>query len=118
MRARVLDGEARLVGVLAEVHLRAVRGAAQHHDVRAGAEDPLLERRDDDGVDLGMLEPEALNRVGELDVDAEVVRVQLELVIRRQPGVLADVHRERRDRRVDGELPVAIAVGVGVKSDH
>ena len=44
-------------------------------------------------ADLGMLEADALNRVGELDVDAEVVRVQLEPVVGRQAGVLLHVHR-------------------------
>ena len=48
-----------------------------------------LSAGDDDRVDLGMLEADALDRVGELDVDAEVVRVQLQLVVGRQAGVLA-----------------------------
>ena len=103
---------------LQKLTFAAVRRAAQHHDVGAGAEDALLQRRDDDGVDLGVLEAEALDGVGELDVDAEVVGVQLQLVVRRQAGVLADVHRERGDRAVEGQLPVLVAVGVGFKSDH
>ena len=37
--------------------------------------------RDDDGVDLGVLEAQPLQRVGKLDVDAEIVRVQLQLVV-------------------------------------
>ena len=101
VRARVLDRQARLVGELAEVHLGDVRRAAQHHDVRAGAEDALLERRHDDRVHLGMLEPQPLDGVGELDVDAEVVGVELQLVVRRQAGVLAHVHRERGDGAVE-----------------
>ena len=41
----------------------------------------------DDRVDLGMLEADALQRVGELDVDAEVVGVELQLVVvRRRPA--------------------------------
>ena len=116
VRARVLDRQPRLVGELAEVHLGDVRRAAQHHDVGAGAEDALLQRRDDDGADLGVLEAQALDGVGELDVDAEVVRVQLQLVVGRQAGVLAHVHRERGDRAVEGQLPVLVAVGVGVET--
>ena len=91
--------------------------AAQHHDVRAGAEDPLLERRDDDRVDLGVLEAEALDGVGELDVDAEVVGVQLQLVVGREAGVLAHVHRQRGDRAVEGELPVPVVRRVGLEGD-
>ena len=118
MRARILDRQPRFVGELAEVHLRAVRRSAQHHDVGAGAEDALLQRADDDGVDFGMLEAKALDRVGELDVDAEVVGIELELVVGREAGVFADVHRQRGDRAVEGQLPVVVAVGGGVKSDH
>ena len=103
--------EPRLVGELAEVHLPRVRRAAQHEDVRAGAEDALLQAGDDDRAHFGMLEAEALDRVGELDVDAEVVGVELQPVVRRQPGVFLHVHRQRRDRAVERELPVPVAVG-------
>ena len=44
-----------------------------------------------------MLEADALNRVGELDVDAEVVGIELEPVVRRQPRVFLYVHRQRRN---------------------
>ena len=58
-----------------------------------------LRARDDDGAHFGMLEADALERVVQLDVDAEVVRVELELVAGADAAVLGDVHRERRDRR-------------------
>ena len=118
VRAGVLDREPRLVGELAEVHLGAVRRAAQHDDVRAGAEDALLERGDDDGAHLGVLEAQALDGVGELDVDAEVVGVELQLVVVGQAGVLAHVHRQRGDRAVEGQLPVLVGVGVGFEGDQ
>ena len=73
---------------------------------------------DDDRVDLGMLEAQALDGVGELDVDAEIVGVELQLVVRRQARVLAHVHRERGDRAVEGQLPVLVVVRVGIKGDH
>ena len=79
--ARVLHRQPGLVGELAEIHLRGVGRFAQHHDVGAGAEDPLLQAGDDDGVDLGVLEADALQGVGQLDVDGQVVRVQLEPVL-------------------------------------
>ena len=73
---------------------------------------------DDDGVDLGMLEADALQRVGELDVDAEIVGVEFELVVvRPQAGVFLDVHRQRRDRAVEGELPVLVLIGRGFERD-
>ena len=118
MAARVLHRQPGLVRELAEVHLRGVRRFAQHHDVGAGAEDPLLQAGDDDGVDFGVLEADALQGVGELDVDGEVVRVQLQPVLGRQPRVLAHVHRQRGDGAVEGQLPVLVAVGMGVEGDR
>ena len=78
-----------------------------------------------DRADFGMLEAQPLDRVVELDVDAEVVRVQLELVARTKTAVLLDVHRERRDTQarlwrdaVDRELPVLVARRLGSEVDR
>ena len=65
-----------------------------------------------------MLEADAVQRVGELDVDAQVVAVELELVARRERLVLGDVERERGDRALAGEFPVVVAVGLGLEGDH
>ena len=56
-----------------------------------------------------MLEAEPHQRVGKLDVDAEIVGVQLELIALEQPGILVDIHRERRGLALDRQLPVAVA---------
>ena len=40
-----------------------------------------------DALDLGVLEAQPLHGVVQLDVDAEVVGVELELVVVAQPGV-------------------------------
>ena len=40
----------------------------------------------DDGVHLGMLEAHALNRVGEFDVDREIVGVELQPVVGESPA--------------------------------
>ena len=66
----------------------------------------------------GVLEAQALHRVVELDVDAEVVRVELELVVVTQPTGRIDLHRERGDRSVDGETPVAVGVRAGAEVDQ
>ena len=62
-----------------------------------------------------------VQRVGELDVDAEVVRVELERVAGAQALVLAHVHDEARDGAAvlgrELEPPVAVAVGVGLEAD-
>ena len=82
--------------------LKPWTGAAEHEDVGAGAEDARLEAGEDDGMHLGMLEAEALQRVGELDVHAEVVGVELQLVVvGAQAGVFLHVHGERGDRAVE-----------------
>ena len=71
--------------------------------------------RDDDRVHLGVLEAEALDRVGELDVDAEVVGVQLEPVVRRQAGVFLHVHRQRRNGPSNVSFQWSVAVGRGLE---
>ena len=65
----------------------------------------------------GMLEAEALEGVGQLDVDAEVVGVELELVAFEQAALLVHVHGERRDVAVDRELPMPIARRLGREID-
>jgi hypothetical protein len=60
----------------------------------------------------------ALNRIGELDVDAEVVRVQLQAIVGPQPRVLAHVHRERGDRTVERQLPVLVLGRAGLERDR
>ena len=110
----VLDAVARLVGELAEVHLPRVARDAEHEDVGAGAEDAVLGAGDDDRAHLRVLEADAVQRIGELDVDAEVVAVELELVAGADAAVLVEVGDERCHRPFEAQLPVAVAVGVGL----
>ena len=44
-----------------------------------------------------MLEAQTFDRVSEFDVDAEVIRVEFQLIAAEQAGFLVDVHGERRD---------------------
>ena len=60
----------------------------------------------DDARGPRVLEADALDRVGELDVDAEVVRVELERVAGDESAVLSHVEREARHVAVERELPV------------
>jgi hypothetical protein len=48
-----------------------------------------------------MLEAQPLHRVGEFNIDAEVVGIQLELITFEQPAILVDVHGQRRDIAFD-----------------
>ena len=97
IRARRLEGVAGLVGELAEVHLMRMRRDAEHADVGAGAEDAILARAQHHRADFRMFEAHALHDVGELDVDAEIVGIELELIALEQPAVLVDVHEDGRD---------------------
>ena len=65
----------------------------------------------------GMLEAQPLHGVGELDVDAQVVGVELELIALEQAGVLVDVHDQLGDVAVEFQLPVAVARGLGLEID-
>jgi hypothetical protein len=111
----VFDREPRLVGELAEVDLEGVRARREHHDVGAGAEDAVLAARDDHDLDAGVFEAQAVDGVGEFDVDEDVVAVELEHVGLAGAVVLDDVHHQPGDVAVDGELPVAVGVGVGLE---
>ena len=64
-----------------------------------------------------MLETQPLHGVGEFDVDAEIIGVQLELIAFEQAGILVDVHRQRCDIALDGQLPVPVARRIGLKID-
>ena len=66
----------------------------------------------------GVLESKALNRVCQLDVHAEVVGVQLQLVPRPEGLVGIDVHVQPGDRPVDRELPVRVAAWIGLEVGH
>ena len=92
--------------------------AAEHVDVGARAEDAVLAAREDDGLDAGVLEPDALQRVRQLDVDAEVVRVELQAVAGRVRALFLDREDEPRDGPVDVELPVDVAVRVRLEVRH
>jgi hypothetical protein len=69
-------------------------------------------------TDLRVLEADSLDGVGELDVDAEIVGIELQLIVRREAGVLAHVHGQRGDGAIERQLPVLIAVGAGIKRNH
>ena len=64
-----------------------------------------------------MLEAQPLHRVGEFDVDAEIVGIQLELIAFEQAAILVDIHGQGRDIAVDVQLPVPVARRIGLKID-
>jgi hypothetical protein len=117
MAAGILDAVARLVGEFAEIHLPGVGRQAEHEDVGAGAEDPVLAAGDDHAAYFGMLEADALQGVVQLDVDAEVIGIQLQLVAGLDATVFVDVEVQGGDLAVERQAPVLVLVGMGVVSD-
>src|SRR3989454_8810024 len=65
-----------------------------------------------------MVEADAVEGIVQFDVDAEVVAVELELVPGHQGLVLGHVEGEGRHGPLEGELPVAVALGTGFEADH
>src|ERR1700733_2858096 len=86
---------------------------AEHVNVCARAEDAIFRAGDDDAANFGMLEADALQRVVEFDVHAEIVGVKFKFVTGAQAAVFGDVHGERGDRRVESEAPMFVARRVG-----
>ncbi|MPM77318.1 hypothetical protein SDC9_124321 [bioreactor metagenome] len=109
----VFHAVARLVGELAEVHLPGVRRHTQHEDVGARAEDAVLAAGDDDAAHLGVLEADAVERVVQLYVHAQVVAVELELVAGADAAVLGNVELHARNLPVHFKRPVSILRGIG-----
>jgi hypothetical protein len=116
-RRGVLHAVARLVGELAEVHLPGVAGLGEHPDVGARAEHLLQPVGDHHGADLGVLEAQPLDGVVQLDVDAEVVGVQLEVVAGDQAAVLVGAQHDPRGLAVDLQGEVPVGGGMGVERD-
>ena len=94
-----------------------VRRAGEHADVGAGAEHLVLAGLEYDDLHFRVLEAQALQRIGEFDVDAEVVGVELELVALKQRRILVDVHDQVGDFAVELELPVLVSLRGTIEVD-
>src|SRR6185437_2335115 len=115
---RFLDAVPRLVGEFAEIDLPGMGRGAQHVDIGAGAEHALLARGQHDGAHLRMLEADAVQRIVELDIDAEIIGIELELVAGLDAARLIDIEHQRRDIGRHVEPPMPIALGLRVERDH
>src|SRR5580704_16339473 len=118
MRARILDAVACFIGEFAEIDLFGVARLSQHVDVGSRAEHALLAARQNDDSHLGMLEADAVERIMEFHIHAEVVRVELKPVAWGRSGFLRHIQGQCGDRAGAGEAPVAISLGFGAEGDH
>src|SRR5204863_72618 len=87
-------------------------------EVRTRAEHAVDGAREDAGSDLGMVEAYALDEVVQLDVDAEVVRVELQLVAGPNAAIFLDVHGHRGDGAVVRDAPVSVTRRLGPVVDE
>ena len=108
----------RLVGELAEVDLVPVRRRRQHLNVGAGAEHLVDSTGHDHRLDLRMLEAHALHDVVQLDVDAQVVGVELQLIVTSQTGTRRHSHGDGRDSTVEGSSPMAVGSRLRTEADQ
>ena len=115
--AEILDTVAGLVGELAEIHLMRMARAGQHANIGTRRKHPRFGRAQHQHPHAGMFEPQPIDRVGQFDIDAEIVGIELEIVAFEQRRFFVDVHHQRRDFAVDLELPMAIARRLGLKID-
>src|SRR4030095_13489669 len=106
----VLNRTARLIGKLAEVDLERVRRGAKHVDVCAGAKNSWLQTGNYHRAYFRGLEAQTLNRIGEFDVNAQVVGIEFKFVTLIESVVFGNVHRQGSDCAADIELPVMILV--------
>ena len=68
--------------------------------------------------DVGMFESDATDGVGQFDVDADVVAVELQFVVAEQAPARRNVHRQPRRATVDLEVPVRVRVGLTFERDQ
>jgi hypothetical protein len=66
---------------------------------------------------LRMFKPDSLQRIVQLDVDAEVVRVELQSIPGAQATGFIDVHGQCRDGIIDGQSPMPVSRWIGLKID-
>jgi hypothetical protein len=85
--------------------------AREHINVRARRENAVFAADQHNSSDFGVFEPEPLDRIGKLDVDAQVVAVQFELVAGMKPGILTHVKGESRDSSIYRQVPVTVIRG-------
>ena len=65
-----------------------------------------------------MFKPHSLDDIGKLDVDAEIIGVELQLVAFEQAARLVDIHHHPGHVAIIGHAPVLIARWIGLEFYH
>ena len=117
VRRRVFQAITRLVGEFAEIDFPSVAAQAEHKDVGAGAKHFVLGAGHHHAAHLGVLKADAVDGVVQLDVHAQVVAIELELVAGAQAAVFIKVRFERGHRALKAQFPVVVLAGFGLVVD-
>ncbi len=94
-----------------------MRGLGERADIGAGAEHVVLAGADHHRTHLRVLEAEPLHRIGQLDIDPEIVGIEFQLGAGKQAAGRIDVERQGRNRPVAGKAPVSVLTRLGRKVD-
>ena len=119
----ILQTVAGLIGELAEVDLPGMAADAQHENIRARAEHPVLQAGQHYRANFGMLEADAVDGVMQFDVHPQVITVELELVAWAQPRVFVKISAQGGHRAIEAEFPMPVLGGLspvvhGVRNSH
>ena len=87
---------------------------AQHENVGAGAKHFFFGAGHHHGTHFGVLKADAIDRIIELNVYAQVVTVQLELVAGTQTCVFINVNSECRHGTIERQFPMFVGRWVGL----
>ena len=118
MCARILDAVSSFVGEFAEVHFGGMRRKCQHIDVGTRTENAGFSAGQNDARHFRMLKSNPLKSIVQLDIHAEIVRIQFELVARADASVFLHIQRQRRDTTFERQFPVAVAEGSCLELDN
>ena len=83
-------------------------GYAEHENVGTRAKNFFLGAGHNHRADFRVLEANAADGVVQLNIDAEVVAVELELVTRTQAAVFINIDRQRGDGSIEAQFPVFV----------
>ena len=86
-------------------------GNTEHENIGARAEHTVTQAGHHHGAHLRVLETDALQRVVQLNVHAQVVAVEFEFVARTNAGVFIEVQAERGGITIHGQLNVFVLRG-------
>ena len=111
----VFDAIAGLIGEFTEVHLVIVGRHAKHADISTGTEHLRMIGTQNDATNLRVFKAQTLDRVIQLDINTEIIRIEFQLVARLQRGIFTNRHCKTGDIAVNRQIPVLVLIWAGGK---